>query len=127
MNVKSPKLSLLLLLAGDHLSIVNDLASYDKEYASWENGKAKHIINLVAVVQKLFSLPSSDDAKAMSYALQLWTEQAILQELERMKLVNELTLEEWKYVEGILCMAAGNLFGTTAISRYGGEAARIVE
>ena len=111
---------------GDHFSIANDIASYDKEYSNFKNGRGKHLINVVAVVQKLLGLPDLDSAKAASYALQLWTEQAILEELEGMKIKDELTVAQWKFVDVVLAMAAGNVFTSVVISRYGGEAARIV-
>jgi len=116
-----------LHLVGDHFSIANDIASYDKEHKSFKDGKAKYLINVVAVVQKLFGLPDSDAAKAFSYTLQLQTEQAILEELERMKVADELTIAQWKFVDAALAMAAGNVFTSVVISRYGGEAARIIQ
>lgn len=124
-DLKAPKLQRYLQLVGDHFSIANDIASYQKEYDNWAHGKAKHLINVVAVVQNLLDLKSSDDAKAVCYAIQLQTEQAILGELERMKQANELSRSEWDYVDAALAMAAGNVFTSVVISQYGGEAARI--
>jgi hypothetical protein len=125
-DLQNPKLHRYLHLVGDHFSIANDLASFDKEKSNFEDGRAKHLINVVAVVQKLFGLPDSEAAKAISYALQLWTEQAILDELERMKGSNELTIDYWEFVDSVLVMAAGNIFTSVVISRYGGEVARFV-
>jgi hypothetical protein len=61
----------------------------------------------------------------MAYSLQLWTEQAILEELEQLTQQDKLTIEEWKYVDTALIMAAGNAFTSIVIARYGGDAARI--
>jgi hypothetical protein len=111
---------------GDHFSIANDIASYDKEYISFKSGKAKYLINVIAVVQKLLGVLDSNIAKSISYALQLQTEEAIIKELERMKITGNLTDKQWKFVDSVLIMAAGNVFTSVVISRYGGEAARII-
>lgn len=110
---------------GDHFSIVNDIASYEKEYENFKNGKAQHLVNIVVVMQEIYQSTSSDDAKTKSYALQLDTEDKIVQELESMKEARSLSLSEWDYVDAVLAMAAGNIFTSVVISRYGGEAARI--
>lgn len=126
-NLQDTKLHRYLHLMGDHFSIANDLASYDKEKRSFEVGQTKHLINVVAVVQKLVGLSDSDTAKAISYAIQLETEKAISDELERLKVVDELSNAQWKFVDSVLIMAAGNIFTSVVISRYGGEAARLVK
>ena len=112
-------------LVGDHFSVANDLASYQKEYDHFTQGKAQCLINVVAVIQRLLNLSNSDDAKIVSYLLQLSIERAIMDELERMKHVGNLSVSEWDYVDATLAMAAGNVFTSVVISRYGGQSARI--
>ncbi|KAI9735008.1 MAG: hypothetical protein M1834_002091 [Cirrosporium novae-zelandiae] len=124
-NLSDPKLAPFLRLAGDNISLVNDLASFDKELRAFESGKTVVLINAVDVVRRACGL-SIPDAKATTYTLQLLNEDQIRKELERMKVEDKLTLEEWKYVDAILVLLAGNTFYSMTTSRYGGEAARIV-
>ncbi|EKG12262.1 Cytochrome b5 [Macrophomina phaseolina MS6] len=119
-----PLLARLRRLAGDHVSIVNDLGSFDKERAAFEAGRTVVLINLVQVMRDSCGL-GVDDAKAAAYALQLLNEAEILQELERLKRDGRLTVEHWRFVETLLLLIAGNTFYTMTTSRYGGEAARI--
>ncbi|KEF50880.1 uncharacterized protein A1O9_13070, partial [Exophiala aquamarina CBS 119918] len=123
-DLSSAKLEKILRLIGHHLSIANDLASYEKEWRDFSSGKIRHLINIVAIVQKI-DRTVSDTAKATCYGRQLETERLILEELERMKRVDELSVSEWEFVDAALGMAAGNIFTSVVISRYGGEAARI--
>lgn len=108
------------------MSIANDLASYEKEFKDFENGRAKHLINIVEVVRKI-DFTDSDTAKARCYERQLETERLILEELEYMKRAGELSFLEWEFVDGALAMAAGNVFTSVVISRYGGTGARMNE
>ncbi|KEF57258.1 uncharacterized protein A1O9_05175 [Exophiala aquamarina CBS 119918] len=123
-DISNPKLKKYLHLIGAHVSIANDIGSYEKEYQDFKDGKVKHLINIVAVVGKI-NRTDSDAAKAACYALQLQVEQDIAVELELMERDDELTFVEWDFIDALLAMAAGNIFTSIVISRYGGEAARI--
>lgn len=112
-------------LAKDHLSIVNDLASFDKEQRAFKEGSDKEIINIVDVVQKLMSLPNDDDAKVMTYTYQLQTEVHMRDELEKLASRDELNESQWQYLHAVFVCCAGNAFYSMISSRYGGEAARI--
>lgn len=120
-EIESPQLDKFLRLISDHVSLVNDLASYDKEKKAYVQGRTYHLINAVEVVQRLFSLPTENSAKALAYAMQLEVEVEIDQELSRMRDEDSLTAEEWKFVDAVLTMTAGNVFYSVVSSRYGGE------
>lgn len=123
-SLSDPALARLCRLAGDHVSIVNDLGSFDKERAAYEAGRTVVLINLVQVVRDSCGL-GIDDAKAAAFALQLLNEREILAELERLKRDEELSVEHWRFVDTLLALIAGNTFYTMTTSRYGGEGARI--
>ena len=79
---------------------------------------------MVHVIKKL-NRTDDEAAKSLAYALQLWTENEILKELKAMKHKNDLSPDEWRFVDACLVAAAGNLFTSIVISRYGGEKARL--
>lgn len=124
-SLTDPVIEKLLRLAGDHISIVNDLGSFDKELASFESGRTVVFINLVQVMRKSCGL-SVDDAKTAAFVLQLLNEQEMLAECERLRTDDDrMTAEHWRFVDALLLLCAGNTFYTMTTSRYGGEAARI--
>jgi ribosome assembly protein YihI (activator of Der GTPase) len=74
---------------------------------------------------KIERIKDVDSAKSMAYAKQLWTENEISKELERLRHGNKMSFEEWRFVDGCLVAASGNLLTSVVIARYGGENARI--
>ena len=124
-NLLDPRLAVCLTLIKDHLAIVNDLASFDKEQRGFRSGSSKELINIVDVLQKLLSLSRDDDAKAMAYTYQLHTEECLREELDRLSSAGGLTESEWQYLMAVFACAAGNAFYSMISSRYGGESARI--
>ena len=113
-----------LSLVGDHLSLINDLASYDKELRAFNKGEASDLINLVAIMKSVTSLQDTDDAKSVAWALQLQIEKKMMEELEDLR-AQGLSDEEWWFLEAVTCAAVGNVMFCMTSSRYGGEAARI--
>lgn len=130
MDENSPNLHRIVHHIGDQISIVNDLASYEMEKSRFESGKAKSLINIVAVIMKLERVEEVV-AKSMAYAWQLCMENEILRDLEELKKKtrwDEMSVEEvedWRFIDAWLLVAAGNLLTSVVMSRYGGEAARI--
>ncbi|KAK8018920.1 hypothetical protein PG991_008110 [Apiospora marii] len=124
-SLEDPVTARLLRLAGDHVSIVNDLGSFDKEAAAFASGRTVVFINLVRVLQTSCGLDSVDDAKAAAFVLQLLNEREMLEECERLRTDGRMTGEHWRFVDSLLLLCAGNTFYTMTTSRYGGEAARI--
>lgn len=125
MCIEDPRLATILRLVSDHVSLVNDLASFDKEHRAFEEGNVCYMINAVDVVRKLFGLSNWQSAKALTYAMQLEVESQMEDELARLSVDNRLTPQEETFLEACLVMTAGNLFYSVVTSRYGGEAARI--
>ncbi|KAL9007938.1 MAG: hypothetical protein Q9173_006887 [Seirophora scorigena] len=120
----NPDLGRLLHHIGDHISIVNDMASYEKEKRHFDTGRAKSMINLVHVIVTLERV-ETQTAKSMAYAWQLLTENAILEDLQALKRQNQLSIEEWSFVDACLTAASGNLLASVVMSRYGGEKTRV--
>ena len=124
-KLSDPRLAKYLSLIKDHLAVINDMASFDKEKRDFDNGSSKYLINIVDVIRHILSLADTDSAKAMTYAYQLQTEAGLIEELQRMKDQEDLDVEQWQYLEATYACAAGNVFFSVTSSRYGGEAARI--
>lgn len=123
--MKDPRFARYLALIGDYLGIINDMASYDKELRALKKGETKDMINFVAVVKNLLSLPSEDAAKSAAYAQQLLIESWLVDEIKRLAREENLTDEEIWFVEAVFLTATGNTFFCMISSRYGGEAAAI--
>ncbi|EMR64669.1 putative sesquiterpene cyclase protein [Eutypa lata UCREL1] len=124
-RVEDPKLARIIRLVSDHVSLVNDLASYDKEKRAYDSGTVCYLINAVDVIQRLLALPTSAAAKSLAYSMQLHVEAEMKEELERLVASNELSDEELQFVHAALVMTAGNVFYSVVSSRYGGQAAKI--
>ncbi|KAM0156434.1 hypothetical protein ACHAQE_006405 [Botrytis cinerea] len=124
-DLRSAKLRRLLGYLGDQISIANDLASYDKEAKQFLEGRSKEMVNLVHTIMQVNRINGVAAAKSMAYAIQLWTENEILEELRALSGQGQLSDEEWKLVDGCLVAASGNLLTSIVISRYGGEEAKI--
>ena len=124
MKIDDPRFRRYLSLVGDHLGLVNDLASYDKELRALENGETSDMINLVAVVKDVTSLRGTDDAKSAAWTLQLQIEKQMIKELEDLQ-AQGLSNDEWWFLEAVAFAATGNVMFCMTTSRYGGEAARI--
>ncbi|KAG4429207.1 hypothetical protein IFR05_015310 [Cadophora sp. M221] len=112
-------------LIGDHLGIVNDIASYEKEARALREGTTLDMINIVAVLQNLMSLPDSVAAKGAAYVYQLQVEAWIVGELDALVAHGRLTDEEWWFLEAVFLSVSGNTFFCMTSSRYGGKAAAI--
>ena len=114
-----------LSLASDHLGLVNDLASYDKELRALENGDTRDMINIVDVVKSVTHLRGTDDVKKIVWALQLQFEGQMVQELEALQQTQNLSEKERDFLLAVTSTAVGNVMFCMTTSRYGGEAARI--
>jgi hypothetical protein len=125
-DLESPHLSRYLRLMKDHVSVANDLGSWEKEKRAYDTGKVLYLINAVDVVKNIFGLPMDRAAVAMTQALQLQIEVDIDDEIQRMVDENVLTVEEWRFVDATLHVMSGNVFVSTVMSRYGGEAFKLV-
>ncbi|KAL6717763.1 hypothetical protein ACLMJK_003848 [Lecanora helva] len=123
-TIEDPKFRRILHFIGDHISIVNDIASYEKEKKGVDTSAATSMINVVHVIMIVDRLEAKA-AKSVAYAYQLHTENEILEELKSIKKQNQFTEEDWRFVDTCLVAACGNLFAAVVMSRYGGEATRV--
>lgn len=123
-NIKDPAIAHFMKLATEHLSIANDIYSYEKEARAYHTGQCPDLINFVTVVQQLLSCPDEATALEMSYALLLQREQWILEELKRLESEN-LSEEMWDFLKGMWANLSGNTFFSMTTVRYGGEKSRI--
>lgn len=123
-RIADPRFERCLNLVSDHLGIVNDLASYEKELRALESGDTKDMINVVHVMKELTTLEGTSEAKSVVWALQLQIEGQIMEELEELR-VQGLEDEEWWFLEAVASTAVGNVMFCMTTGRYGGEAARI--
>ena len=126
-STTSARFSRFLHLISNHLGIVNDLASYDKELRALERGETADMINLVHVIKHVTGLKGTDDAKAVVWALQLQVERKMMEELEGLKRKGGVSDEEWWFLEAVMGAAVGNVMFCMTTSRYGGEGARILK
>ena len=126
-SLTDPLLAKITRLCGDHESIVNDLASFEKEYMAFTAGQTRSLVNIVQVLQETCGIVSVQGAKSVAYTLQLLVEHQIIDEVERLKEQGGATMtpDHWRYIEALLAMNAGNVFYCMTTSRYGGEASRV--
>ena len=124
-DMNDPRFTRYFTLVKDHLAIINDMASYDKEKRDFDTGVANDMINIVDVIQQFMSLPDAQSAKAVTYTYQLQTEAWINEELQRLGTEETLEVAHWQYLEAAFVCAAGNAFFSMTSSRYGGEGARL--
>ncbi|RDA87821.1 hypothetical protein CP532_2963 [Ophiocordyceps camponoti-leonardi (nom. inval.)] len=124
-HLESPRLARYLRLVKDHVSIANDLGSWEKEKAAYDSGHVLYMINVVDVVKRLFSCPTFEAVVALSQALQYQVECEIDEELKRLMDEDALTAEEWRFVDATLSVMSGNVLVSTIMSRYGGEGWRL--
>lgn len=111
---------------GDQISIINDIASYEKELKQFQRGEVSHMLNLVHFIRERYRL-NVEAGKAMAYSLQLLSEDLVRKEIEGFDKRGDLNEEEWKFIDACILAATGSLFTSVVISRYGGEESRLTE
>ncbi|KJY00868.1 hypothetical protein TI39_contig309g00009 [Zymoseptoria brevis] len=124
-HIEAPHLADFLRLISDHISLVNDLASFEKEKRALDEGTIVYLMNAVDLMKTLLSLPSHDDAKRLTFAMQLQVETEMCAEMKRLVDGRLVTAEEKRFLEACVMMCAGNTFYSAVGRRYGGEKARI--
>ncbi|KFZ14995.1 hypothetical protein V502_05825 [Pseudogymnoascus sp. VKM F-4520 (FW-2644)] len=124
-DLDSPYLATYIRLLKDHICIANDLASWEKEKEAYDNVKVLYMINTVDVVKQLFSLATFDTALAMTQAFQFQVECDIDDGIQQLIIEDDLTADEWQFIDATLHTISGNVFCSTVMSRYGGESYRL--
>lgn len=124
-DLNSPSLANYIRLFKDHVSIANDLGSWEKEKRAYDTGKVLYLINAVEVTKQLLSLSTYNEAVAITQGLQFEIECKIDKEVQRLVAEDCLTAEEWQLVDATLPVMSGNVLVSTIMSRYGGQNTRL--
>ncbi|KAI1394194.1 terpenoid synthase [Hypoxylon trugodes] len=110
------RLTKIRKLVWTHLSLVNDLYSYEKEMCA-ERKKGDVVINAVRVLENLLAI-SSREAKVILRGY-IWNLEVEINEEYRQALYPYgSTGKEWRFVEGMMLAMAGNLFFSATCLRY---------
>lgn len=123
-DLHSPTISRFLDFARDHLAIVNDLYSYEKEISARRDGSSQDLVNIVPVVQDVLSLPYEDASLEITFALLQQREKWMAQELDLLASDKRLDTSTWEFLRGIWICLAGNVVYSMTSARYGGASAR---
>ena len=121
----SVQLATFVRLVKNHISVANDLGSWAKEKKAYDKGRVLYLINTAEITRRLLSLPSERAAVAVTYSFQLEIEREIDDEIERLRMQDTLSPDEWRFVDAALHAASANTLVNSIMSRYGGEEARI--
>ncbi|KAL9588935.1 MAG: hypothetical protein Q9203_002268 [Teloschistes exilis] len=119
-----PRYSRFLKSFCNHLGLMNDLASYDKEVRALELRGVGQMINVVDAVKKATCLQSTEDAKTVTWMLQIQFEKEMMDEFDTL-LAQGLSDDDRWFLEAVLACAVGNIMYSTTTTRYGGEAAKL--
>ncbi|KFY93583.1 hypothetical protein V500_03648 [Pseudogymnoascus sp. VKM F-4518 (FW-2643)] len=125
LDLDSSRLVTYIRLFKDQVSVANDLASWEKEKKAYDAGKVMYMINTVDVVKQLFNLATFDTAVAMTQAFQFQIECDIDDKIQQLVTEDDLTADEWRFIDATLHVMSGNTFTSTVMSRYGGESYRL--
>ncbi|KAE8352308.1 isoprenoid synthase domain-containing protein [Aspergillus coremiiformis] len=107
-----------LALAVDHVILVNDFYSYEKEKRDFETGRCTFIVNTVHYLGESLSVEPST-AKSVALQLLAELEGQLGKELTRLRDSDSLNETQLKYACAVLEMVAGNLFYSMSAPRYG--------
>jgi hypothetical protein len=124
-DLTNPRLSKFIGLVLDQVSIMNDLASWEKEKKAYDTGKMFYLINTVEVARQLLGLPTYKAAVEIVQGLLFQVECQIDEEIQHLIDSGVLTEEEWIFVDASLYMVSGNAFTSVVMARYGDEGCRL--
>ncbi|XP_014561346.1 hypothetical protein COCVIDRAFT_33687 [Bipolaris victoriae FI3] len=120
-DTTSPRFARFIRLYADHLSIANDLASFEREKRAYVKGKAHYLLNTVEEVRKMCSLDNDEAAKFATLAIQMEIEREMARELSRLDADRETSYAERELLSALVFLAGGNVMCSVIMSRYGGE------
>ncbi|KAF5848286.1 hypothetical protein GGP41_005716 [Bipolaris sorokiniana] len=120
-DTASPRLTRFIRLYADHMSIANDLASFEREKRAYANGKAQYLLNTVEEVRKMCSLDNDEAAKFATLAIQMEVERKMARELSRLDADGETSKTEREFLSALVFLAGGNVMCSIIMSRYGGK------
>jgi hypothetical protein len=113
----------LISLWSDHISLTNDLYSFDKEYGDHCRTGAV-LINAADVVRKVHGV-SESIAKQIARESILEMETEFLEEFKRLKLSGQLSHGQQRFVEALTLSLVGHVFYSVTSGRYRGANAAL--
>ncbi|GFF61137.1 hypothetical protein IFM51744_10595 [Aspergillus udagawae] len=113
----------LIGLYSDHISLTNDLYSFDKEYSDYCRTGAV-LLNAVDVVRKVHRV-SDSIAKQLVRESILETESEFSEEFKRLKLSGDLSDGQQRFIEALTLCLVGHIFYSATSGRYGGASASL--
>ncbi|GKZ17512.1 hypothetical protein AbraCBS73388_009183 [Aspergillus brasiliensis] len=113
----------LISLYSDHISLTNDLYSFDKEYGDHCRTGAV-LINAVDVVRKVHRV-SEFIAKQLVRESILEVETEFSEEYRKLHLSGKLSGNQQRFVEALTLCLVGHIFYSATSGRYGGESAAL--
>ncbi|GKZ36019.1 hypothetical protein AbraIFM66950_006892 [Aspergillus brasiliensis] len=113
----------LISLYSDHISLTNDLYSFDKEYGDHCRTGAV-LINAVDVVRKVHRV-SEFIAKQLVRESILEVETGFSEEYRKLHLSGKLSGNQQRFVEALTLCLVGHIFYSATSGRYGGESAAL--
>lgn len=113
----------LIGLYSDHISLTNDLYSFDKEYGDHCRTGAV-LINAVDVVRNVHRV-SRPIAKQLVRESILDMETDFSKEFKRLKVSGELSDRQQRFVEALALCLVGHIFYSATSGRYGGANAAL--
>lgn len=105
----------------DHITLFNDLVSFDKEKKAWIVDGAS-LLNTVHYLETALVI-NSPLAKNLTLHMILDLEEQIGNEVTRLKKAIGLTQTQLHYTQALIECAAGNIFFSLTSIRYGGLSA----
>ena len=124
-NTTSPRLARFIRLYADHLSIANDLASFERDKRAYVNRKAHYLLNTAEEVRNMCSLYNDETAKFVTLAIQMEVEREVARELSRLDADGETSGAEREFLSALVFFAGGNVMCSVIISQYGGEGSAV--
>ncbi|GFF70783.1 hypothetical protein IFM53868_00397 [Aspergillus udagawae] len=125
-HLSEPEMKVFDKLVGiysDHISLTNDLYSFDKEYSDYCRTGAV-LLNAVDVVRKVHRV-SDSIAKQLVRESILETESEFSEEFKRLKLSGDLSDGQQRFIEALTLCLVGHIFYSATSGRYGGASASV--
>ncbi|OJJ32701.1 hypothetical protein ASPWEDRAFT_185188 [Aspergillus wentii DTO 134E9] len=120
-DINAPKLQSFRRLVRHHISVANDLGSFEKEMKAFHAAKTLYMINAVQMAKELIDMPTYDPTLGITQAVQMQIETDIDQQIHRLMEEEDMTSAECKYIDAALFTMTGNLHASIVLSRYGSE------
>ena len=105
-----------ITLVGDHIALINDIYSFDKESYEFQSAGAT-FTNTVHYLDEILSI-GPQMAKTVAFQLTIDWEVKLEEELKRMKVSDQFNKTQLRYAHGLLETVAGNVLYSVTSARY---------